>query len=135
MRKILISLAAAAATLAVAAPASAQAWGNMTPGYGYGYAAPRYANYNRAQVRALQVRVDAIQRQISHLARNRMITRNEYRNLLQDSREVERAIRQNAHDGRGLSQREFARMQQRIVRLEYKVQRDVRDGRRWSYRW
>jgi hypothetical protein len=133
MRKVILSLAAAAATLAVAAPASAQAWGNMTPAYGapaYGY-----ANYNRAHVRALQVRVDAIQRQISHLARYRKISPNEYRNLLRDSREVERAIHQNARDGRGLSPREFGRMQQKIARLEYKVQRDVRDGRQWRYRW
>lgn len=133
MRKVLISLAAAAATLAVAAPASAQFRGNMTPAYGapaYGY-----AHYNRANVRALQVRVDAIQRQISHLARNRMISRNEYRHLMQDSREVERAIHRNARDGRGLSPREFSRMQQKIVRLEYKVQRDVRDGRQWRHRW
>ena len=147
MRKVLISLAAAAATLAVAAPASAQSWGNMTPtrGYtapGYGYGSGygygngyRYGNYDRSQVRALQVRVDAIQRQISHLSRNRMITRNEYHNLMQDARQVERSIRQNARDGRGLNQYEFGRMQQRIAGLEYRVQRDVRDGRQWGYRW
>lgn len=133
MRKVLIPLAAAAATMAVAAPASAQPRGNMTPVYGapaYGY-----GNYNRANVRALQVRVDAIQRQITHLARNRMITRGEYNNLIRDSREIERAIHRNARDGRGLSPREFGRMQQKIARLEYKIQRDVRDGRQWRYRW
>lgn len=150
MRKVLISLAAAAATLTVAAPASAQAWGNMSPGYGYGngYGVPAYGygngapaygygygNYDRSHVRALQVRVDAIQRQISHLSRNRMITRNEYYNLMQDSRQVERSIRMNARDGHGLSQYEFGRMQQRIAGLEYRVQRDVRDGRQWGYRW
>jgi len=150
MRKVLISLAAAAATLTVAAPASAQAWGNMSPGYsyGYGYGVPAYGygngapaygygygNYDRSHVRALQVRVDAIQRQISHLSRYRMITRNEYYNLMQDSRQVERAIRTNARDGRGLSQYEFGRMQQRIAGLEYRVQRDVRDGRQWRYSW
>lgn len=133
MRKVILSLAAAAATLAVAAPASAQAWGNMNPAYG----APAYghARYDRGQIRALQVRVDAIQRQITHLARNRMITRGEYNNLIRDSREIERAIHRNARDGRGLSPREFGRMQQKIARLEYKVQRDVRDGRQWRYRW
>lgn len=133
MRKVLIPLAAAAATLAVAAPASAHARGNMTPVYG----APAYAygNYNHANVRALQVRVDTIQRQITHLARNRMITRGEYNNLIRDSREVERAIHRNARDGRGLSPREFGKMQQKIARLEYKVHRDVRDGRQWRYSW
>jgi hypothetical protein len=135
MRKVILSLAAAAATLAVAAPASAQAWGNMTPSRGYAAPGYGYANYNRANVRALQVRVDAIQRQISNLARYRMITHNEYNNLIRDSREVERAIHQNARDGRGLSPREFNRMQQKIARLEYKVQRDARDGRQWRYRW
>jgi hypothetical protein len=105
MRKVILSLAAAAATLAVAAPASAQAWGNMTPSRGYAAPGYGYANYNRANVRALQVRVDSIQRQISHLARYRMISPNEYRNLLRDSREVERAIHHNARDGRNWSYR------------------------------
>ena len=55
MRKVILSLAAAAATLAVAAPAWAQAWGNMTPARGYAAPGYGYANYNRSQVRALQV--------------------------------------------------------------------------------
>jgi hypothetical protein len=65
MRKVLISLAAAAATLAVAAPASAQVYGapryNAPYGNAYGYG---YGN-----IRALQMRVDAIQRQINVLDR------------------------------------------------------------------
>jgi len=136
MRKVLISLAAATTALAVAAPASAQGYGNLGPGYpGYGAPGYGYAPNNYGAVRNLQVRVDAIQRQIAHLARYRMITRNEYNHLMRDSRELERDIRHNARDGRGLTGREYAKMQQKIVRLERKVQRDVRDGRQWGYRW
>jgi len=137
MRTFLISLAATASALVIAAPASAQGYGNLrpaygAPAYGYGY------GYNRngyGQVRALQGRVDQIQRQISHLAQYRMITSKEYRKLIGDSREVEQRLRHNLRDGRGLTQREYYKTQQQIARLEQRVQHEVRDGRQWGYRW
>jgi len=139
MRKLLISLAAAGTALAVASPAAAQAYGNLGPaygapayGYGYGYG-NGYRNYGN--VRALEVRLDNVQRQLSYLARYRMITPNEYHNRLQDSREVERGIRRNARDGRGLTQREFYNAERRLAQLEQRIARDVRDGRHWGYRW
>ncbi len=137
MRKVLISLAAATSALAVAAPASAQIYGNLGPayGYGYGYRAPANYGYGYGAVRNLQVRVDAIQRQISNLAQHRMITPSEYRSLTKDSREVERDLRHNARDGRGLTQRELYKTQRQIARLEQRVQHEVRDGRRWGYSW
>ena len=139
MRTFLISLAATASALVIAAPASAQGYGNLGPAYGapYGYGYGNgYAYNNRyGAVRNLQVRVDAIQRQISYLAQNRMITRNEYRGLLKDSREVEKDLRHNARDGRGFTQSELYRTQRQIARLEGKVQHEVRDGRQWGYRW
>jgi hypothetical protein len=137
MRKVLISLAATTSALAVAAPASAQIYGNLGPayGYGYGYRAPANYGYGYGAVRNLQVRVDAIQRQISNLAQHRMITPSEYRSLTKDSREVERDLRHNARDGRGLTQRELYKTQRQIARLEQRVQHEVRDGRRWGYSW
>lgn len=138
MRKVLFSLAAAASAIAVAAPASAQGYGNLGPayGYGYGYGAPAYGyGYGNGYgaVRNLQVRVDAIQRQIAHLARYRMITPKEHRHLISESREVERDLRHNARDGRGFTQRELYRTERQIAQLERRVQHEVRDGRRWGY--
>src|SRR5687768_12960616 len=97
MRNLMIPLAAVAA-VGLAAPASAQ-WSSQRPGHAYGQ-----NNYGHA--RALQVRVDNIQRQIARLAERRLITRNEYNNLMRDSREIEHRLIRNARDGRGLSQKE-----------------------------
>jgi hypothetical protein len=132
MRITLISLAAAASALAVAAPASAQyqSQGYGQPqGYSFGYG----QNYNRrGHARALQVRIDRIQRDINRLAQRRMISRNEHQNLQRDAREIERDLRRNAVDGRGLSAREMYNTERQIARLEQKIARDVRDGNRWG---
>jgi hypothetical protein len=126
MRNFMIPLAAIA-TLAVAAPASAQ-WPQQRQGNSYGQ-----NNYGHA--RSMQARVDNIQRQIARLAQRRLITRNEYNNLIRDSRDVEQRLFRHARDGRGLSQREAFNMERRIALLEQKVARDVRDGRQRTYRW
>ena len=131
MRKVLISAAAAASAMAFAAPAAAQYYpAPPPPGYGYGH-----NTYGYGQVRALQARLDHMQREISRLARYRMITHREYRDLLGDSRELERKLRHDARDGRGLSRKELYNVQRRMARLEQKVARDVRDGRHYGYRW
>ena len=131
MRKVLISAAAAASAMAFAAPAAAQYYpAPPPPGYGYGH-----NNYGYGQVRALQARLDHMQREISRLARYRMITHREYRDLLGDSRELERKLRHDARDGRGFSRKELYNVERRMARLEWKVRRDVRDGRQWRYRW
>jgi hypothetical protein len=83
----------------------------------------------------VKARIDGIQRQILYLAQYRMISRGEYNNLIRDSREIERRFYRNARDGRGLTQREMYDVQRRIARLEQKIARDVRDGRRWRHRW
>jgi hypothetical protein len=64
-----------------------------------------------------------------------MISRNEYNNLIRDSRELEQRLRHNARDGRGLTRQEASNTERRIERLEQKIARDVRDGRQWAYRW
>lgn len=136
MRKVLISIAAAASVAAIAAPAAAaQPYGNLGPAYG----APAYGygnGYRNFDVRALQVRLDRIQNQLGNLARNRMITRAAYRNRLDDSRDIERSLHRNARDGHHrFTQREAYNVERKIARLEQKIARDVRDGRRWGYRW
>ena len=132
MRKLAITLAAACATVGLAAPASAQWY--PQPAYGYGYQAP-YAPQGYGHARALQVRVDRIQRDLRHLAANRMISRSEYHNRQQDAREIERRLRREARDGYGLNRREIYEVERRIQRLEYRIARDIRDGRRYAYRW
>lgn len=141
MRKLIVSIAAAASALAVATPAAAQyypappAYGygyQAPPAYGYGYPAPQgYAyGYQNAYgvARALQARLDNLQRHIRHLDRRNMITSREARNLRAESRAIERRLRETARYG--LQPRERRAVEIRIARLEQKIVRDMRDGRR-----
>ena len=135
MRKVLISIAAAASALAVAAPAAAQYY-PAPPAYGSPYGAPygnAYGYHNNwGHVRALQARVDQLQRQITQLDRRNIITNREARNLRNESRAVERRLRETARYG--LNPREARAVEVRIARLEQKIFRDVRDGRRGNWR-
>ena len=140
MRKVLFSLAAAASALAVASPAAAQYYPAppaYAPGYnnGYGNGYNNGSNRGYGNVRALQSRVDRIQRDLGHLASNRMISRNEYNNRQQDAREIERKLRREARDGYGLNGQEAYQVERRIARLEQKIARDMRDGRRYAFGW
>ena len=135
MRKLAITLAAVAAA-GYAAPASAQWYPapvyapvHVPPAYGYGYG----YGHNFGQVRALQVRIDRIQRDLRHLAAYRIISRSEFRNRDEDARSIERRLRSAARFG--LAPWEAQDIQLRIARLEYRIARDVHDGRRWAYRW
>ena len=124
MRKLLISLAVAASALAVASPASAQYYPQPQgpQGYGWGY------HNNYGQVRALQVRVDQIQRRIERLRDRRLLTRNEVNGLRSEARNVERRLRLSSRYG--LQPRERHDIERRIARLEQHVRHEVRDGRR-----
>jgi hypothetical protein len=103
-------------------------------GQGYGHGAPGYnPRYNH--VRALQARVDHLQREIGRLAQYRMITRNEFHRLQNDARHIERSLFREVRDGRGLDRRETQRIERQIARLEYRIAYEVRDGRRWAHRW
>ena len=107
MRKLAITLAAVAAA-GFAAPASAQWYPapvyapvHVPPAYGYGYG----YGHNFGQVRALQVRIDRIQRDLRHLAAYRMISRSEFRNRDEDARSIERRLRRAARFGLTLAGR------------------------------
>ena len=132
MRKIVISLAVAGAALVAASPASAQFY--PQPGYGapYGNA---YGHHNNGfrNVRALQVRVDRIQRDLVRLVRARAISPNEFRNRQEDARDIERRLRHDFRDGRGLNGNEIYGIERRIARLEQRIARDTRDGNRWGH--
>jgi hypothetical protein len=141
MRKLIISLAATGAVVAFAAPAAAQ-YQPQAQGYAQPYAQPygapygnRYGHNNFGRVRALQARVDQIQRNLGQLVQRRLISGNEYRNRQEGARDIERRLRRDARDGRGLSGNEVNGIENRIVRLEQKIARDMRDGRRWDRRY
>lgn len=136
MRKFLIPLAAAASALAVASPASAQVFGNIGVGLGLGAPAYGYGYNNYGQVRALQYRVDAIQRQITVLDRRNVLSNREARRLREESRNVERSLRRATRFG--LSPYEARNVEVRIARLEQRVQleawdRNGRWGRGYGY--
>lgn len=95
------------------------------PGYGYGY------GYGHGQVRALQARVDGLQRQIRVLDRRNILSNREARLLRQQSLAVEhRLIHADRH---GLNPWEAQDIQTRIARLEYRVHREAIDRNgRWG---
>lgn len=130
MRKFFIPAALLASTIAVAAPAAAQ-WAPPVPqGYAYGY----HDNYG--QMRRLQVRIDQLQRQIMHLDRRNILTNSEARKLRSSARELEIRIRRAGHNG--ISPRERMDIERRLSNLEYRIERDARDGNRYgrnNYGW
>ena len=125
MRTFLISAAAAVSALAVAAPAAAQ-WQQPNYGGGYGY------NNNYGAVRSLQARLNNIERQINRLDSRNVLSEREADRLRRDANQVERQIRYFARSG--LNQNEYRSIQYRIAQLEQRVQREARDGNRWSGR-
>lgn len=131
MRTALLTLAAAGSALALATPAAAQWYPQPHYGYGYGYG---YNNYGH--VRSLAARVNNLQRHISRLDNRDIVTEREARRLHSEARDIERRLFRASRNG--LSQREAYLIQNRIQRLEYRIGRDARDGRRWGYngyRW
>lgn len=124
MRKFLISAALAASTLVAAAPAAAQYYPQQPQGYGYGY-------NNYGQVRRLDARIDALQRQISNLDRRNILSEREASRLRAESRNLERRLHYAARNG--LNGREAHGIEHGVQRLEYRIQREARDGNRYGY--
>jgi hypothetical protein len=127
MRKVLISLAAAGTALAFATPASAQFYPAQSQGYAY-QGQPSAFGYNRGGTRALQHRVDRIQRDIEQLRARRIITRNEANGLRSEARQLERRLYQASRNG--LRRDEMRNIEYRIARLEQHVRREATDGNR-----
>ena len=123
MRKVILSLAAAGTALAFATPAAAQ----YRQPYGNAYG---YNNYG--QVRALQARIDNIQRQIERLRAQRLLSRDEVNGLRSESRDLERRLYSRSRNG--LNYQELRTIEVRIARLEQHVRREVRDDNRWGNR-
>ena len=133
MRKFMIALAAGGAAFVAATPASAQYYPQPQPGYGAPYGNAYGYNNGFRNVRALQMRVDRIQRDLVRLARARATSPNEFNNRYGEARDIERRLRRDFRDGRGLNGNEIFGIERRIARLEQRIARDTRDGDRWGY--
>jgi hypothetical protein len=125
MRKLIFALAAAGTALAVATPAAAQYAQHRPYGNAYGY------NHNRGQLRALEVRINAVQQQIRRLDRRNVIRDDPADRLRAEANDIEQRLHRNSRNG--LNPYEVSRIEQRIVRLEQRVQLVVNRDRRRRY--
>lgn len=121
MRKFVIAAALAASTLAAAGPAAAQYY---PQGNAYGY------NNAYGQVRRLDARIDALQRQIRNLDRQNILSNREADRLRTESRNLEQRLRYASRNG--LNGREIYNVERGIQRLEVRIQREARDGNRYG---
>lgn len=130
MRKFLISAALAASTVMVAAPASAQYYPQpQYQGYGQQYG-NAYGYNNYGQARRLQVRIDQLQRRIIQLDRANVLSPQEAGRLRYESRNLEQRLRFAARNG--LHPQESYAIERGIQRLEFRIQREARDGNRYG---
>ena len=120
MRKFVLSLAAAASALAVAAPAAAQYY-PAPPVQGYGY-------NNLGTFRALQARVDNVERQINRLDRRDRIGNREADRLRREANRIENRLHKAARYG--LNPYESNDIHRRIAVLEQRVNFAASNG--WS---
>jgi len=121
MRKIVFALAVAGSALIAAAPASAQYYPQSNRAYGYN---------NFGQVRALQVRIDNVERQIRFLDRRDVIRDDRADRLRDEANDIERKLHRAARNG--LNPYEANEINARIARLEQRVQYAV--ARNGGYR-
>jgi Spy/CpxP family protein refolding chaperone len=140
MRKIVLSIAVAGAALVAASPAAAQFYPQPQPqpapyGYNNGYGNNNGYGYNNnwGQVRALQARINNVERQISRLDRRDVIRGRSADRLLNEANKIDRRLRDKARNG--LDPREANDISFRIQRLEQQVQFALNDrGGRWGDR-
>jgi hypothetical protein len=123
MRKVLISVAAAGAAVAFTTPAAAQYFPQPQP-YGYnGYGNNGYGYNNFGQLRALQARIDGVERQIRFLDRRDVVRDGRADRLRAEANEIERRLHRAARNG--LNPYEANEINVRIARLEQRVQYSV----------
>ena len=132
MRKIVLSLAAAGAALIATSPATAQYYPQPQPyGYNNGYNNGFGFNNGFGQVRALQARINNVERQIDRLDRRDRIRDRSADRLRRDADRIEDRLHRAARGG--LDPREANEISYRIQRLEQQVQVAMNDRGRWGY--
>lgn len=129
MRKFMIAMAATGAALVAASPAAAQYYLAPQPapygynqgynGYNQGYGYNGYGN-NWGQVRALQARLNNVERQINRLDRLNNIRDRSADRLRNEANRIEDRLRDRARGG--LNPYEARDIEARIARLEQNVQ-------------
>lgn len=131
IRKALLPVLAASAVM-VSTPALAQNFGVTlsfgSPGYSQGYGHDRGYGYRQGYApQNLRYRVQALSQHIDRMAWNGTLRRNDARNLshqLQQVRSLEYRYARN-----GLTAREYAELDQRLDRIQFRLQRVQRT--RW----
>jgi hypothetical protein len=132
MRKFLLSLTVAGIASVAASPAAAQYYRAQQPAP-YGYNGNGYNN-GWGQVRALQVRIDAVERQINRLDRRDVVGGRSADRLRHEANNIERRLHDRTRGG--LNPREAADIEVRIARLEQRVQYAMNDRYgRYRDRW
>jgi hypothetical protein len=130
MRKIVLSLAAAGAALVVASPAVAQYY--PAPQQPYGYHNGHRGGFG--EVRAFQMRIDNIERQIDRLDRRDRIGDHSADRLRGEADRVRDRLRDIGRGG--LNPREAGEIETRIQRLEQRVRFAANDRNgRFRHRW
>ena len=122
MRKFVLSVAAAGAAVIAATPAAAQYYPGQPAPYGNAYG---YQN-NWGQVRALQVRIDNVERQINRLDRRDRIGDRSADRLRHDANRIEDRLRRSMRNG--LNPYEARDIDYRISRLEQQVRYALANG-------
>jgi len=125
MKKVVLALVTAGSALAFATPAAAQYY-PAPPAYGAPYGNAYGYNNNWGQVRSLQVRINAVERQINVLDRRDRIRDRSADRLRDEANSIERRLRHAARDG--LNPYEARDIQVRIARLEQRVQYSLARG-------
>jgi len=130
MRKFVLSVAAAGAAVIAATPAAAQYYPGQPAPYGNAYG---YQN-NWGQVRALQARLNNVERQIGRLDHRDRIGDRSAGRLRDEANRIERKLRDRSRGG--LDYREMRDIEVRIARLEQRIQYAMNDTYgRYRDRW
>ena len=130
MRKFVLSVAAVGAAVIATTPAASQYYPGQPAPYGNAYG---YHN-NWGQVRALQVRIDNVERQINRLDRRDRVGDRSADRLRDEANRIERRLRDRARNG--LDYREARDIEVRISRLEQRIQFAMNDNYgRYRDRW
>ena len=130
MRKFVLSVAAAGAAVIAATPAAAQYYPGQPAPYGNAYG---YQN-NWGQVRALQARLNNVERQIGRLDHRDRIGDRSADRLRDEANRIERKLRDRSRGG--LDYREMRDIEVWIARLEQRIQYAMNDTYgRYRDRW